>query len=58
MLNLSYPARRCFVFVTSIIGIIASVLLSVWSVAIDDVINNDGIEYIKAAELWSIGDWQ
>ena len=58
MLNLSYPASRSFVFVTSIIGIIASVLLSVWSVTIDDVINNDGIEYIKAAELWSIGDWR
>ena len=39
-------------------GVIASILLSIWSITIDDVINNDGIVYIRAAELWSRGDWQ
>ena len=40
------------------IGVIASILLSIWSIAIDDVINNDGIIYIRAAEFWSRGDWE
>ena len=58
MLNLSKLASPSFVSITVIIGIIASVFLSIWTVAIDDVINNDGIAYIRAAELWSSGDWQ
>ena len=40
------------------IGVIVSVVLSIWSIAIDSVINNDGIVYVRAAELFSSGDWQ
>ena len=58
MLNLSIPASRLFVFMTLLIGVMASILFSIWSIAIDDVINNDGIVYIEAAEFWSRGDWQ
>ena len=56
--NASDPASRQFVWAIFGIGVIVSVLLSIWSIAIDSVINNDGIEYVRAAELLSSGDWQ
>ena len=56
--NVSDPASRQFVWAIFGIGVIVSVLLSIWSIAIDSVINNDGIEYVRAAELLSSGDWQ
>lgn len=37
---------------------IASILLSAWSVYLDDVINNDGILYLRAAEALKAGDWE
>ena len=48
--NISDPASREFMWVIYGIGVIVSVLLSIWSIAIDSVINNDGIEYVRAAE--------
>ncbi len=36
----------------------ASLLLSVWCVFLDDVINNDGILYLRTAELIGRGEWQ
>ena len=57
--NVSDPASRQFVWAIFGIGVIVSVLLSIWSIAIDSVINNDGIEYVRAAELLSsIDHWQ
>ena len=56
--NASDSASRRFVWVIFGIGVIASVVLSIWSIAIDSVINNDGIEYVRAAEFVSSGDWQ
>ena len=57
--NVSDPASRQFVWVIFGIGVIVSVMLSIWSIAIDSVINNDGIEYVRAAELLSsIDHWQ
>ncbi len=56
--NASDPASHRFVWATFGIGAIISIVLSIWSVAIDSVINNDGIVYVRAAELLSSGDWQ
>jgi hypothetical protein len=56
--NASDSASRRFVWAIFSIGVIVSVVLSIWSIAIDSVINNDGIEYVRAAELLSSGDWQ
>jgi hypothetical protein len=56
--NASDPASHRFVWAIFGIGVIISVMLSIWSIAIDSVINNDGIVYVRAAELLSNGDWQ
>ena len=56
--NASDSASRRFVWAIFGIGVIVSVVLSIWSIAIDSGINNDGIEYVRAAELLSSGDWQ
>ena len=56
--NASDLASRRFVWAIFGVGVIVSVVLSVWSIAIDSVINNDGIEYVRAAELLSSGNWQ
>lgn len=37
---------------------LASLVLSVWCVFLDDVINNDGILYVRTAELIGRGEWQ
>jgi hypothetical protein len=54
----SDPASRQFVWATFGIGMIVSVLLSIWSITIDSVINNDGIEYVRTAKFLSEGDWR
>ncbi len=41
-----------------VLAAIASLLLSAWSVYLDDVVNNDGVLYLRAAEAWQAGDWQ
>ncbi|MEE9447281.1 MAG: hypothetical protein V3V09_04930, partial [Arenicellales bacterium] len=38
-------------------AIIASLLFSLWGNIVDDVVNNDGIEYIKSARAILQGDW-
>ena len=35
----------------------ASLVLSAWAIYIDDVINNDGILYVRVAQLISQGEW-
>ncbi len=42
----------------AIIAFITSLLLSAWSVFLDDVINNDGVEYVRAATAILQGDWR
>ena len=39
------------------VAICASLLLSIWSNYMDDIVNNDGIEYIKSASAMLQGDW-
>ena len=53
----SNPASRQFVWTIFGVGVIVSVMLSIWSISIDSVINNDGIEYVRAAELLSSSNW-
>lgn len=36
--------------------LVVSLLLSAWGVWVDDVINNDGVEYVRAARLIEAGD--
>lgn len=36
--------------------LVVSLLLSAWGVWVDDVINNDGVEYVRAARLIETGD--
>ncbi len=38
--------------------LLASCLISIWRLYMDDVINNDGIEYLRAANAFSQGLWQ
>lgn len=42
----------------AIVTLIASFVFSVWGLWADDVINNDGVEYLRAAELFKVGDWR
>ena len=46
-------------FVTSVLALCAlsGVLTSAWCLYIDDVINNDGVIYVRTAELLAAGDW-
>jgi len=39
------------------VAICTSLLLSVWANYMDDIVNNDGIEYIKSAAAILQGDW-
>jgi len=50
-------ASRSFVWAIFGIGALISLVLSIWSIGIDSVINNDGVIYVRAAELLSSGDW-
>ena len=51
------PADPLFLGVTLIFCAIAGVIASVWCIHIDDVINNDGVEYIRAAEQLAARNW-
>ncbi len=37
--------------------ILANIALSIWSISLDSIINNDGITYLAMAELFLEGDW-
>ena len=37
---------------------LASIVLSAWCLFLDNVINSDGVVYLRTAELLSNGDWQ
>ena len=37
---------------------LVSLLLSAWCIFLDDVINNDGILYLRTADLIGRGEWQ
>ncbi|HJP10860.1 MAG TPA: hypothetical protein QGF27_12585 [Arenicellales bacterium] len=50
-------AQRGFLLVVLAICAIVSVALSAWCIYIDDVINNDAVEYIRTAERLAVADW-
>ena len=53
-MNLLFTAQ----YRTIAIGTFAiSLVFSIWALAADDVINNDGVEYITAAKLYLEGKW-
>lgn len=41
-----------------VLAALASLLLSAWSVYLDDVVNSDGVLYLRAAQVLQTGDWQ
>ncbi len=38
--------------------VLANIALSLWSISLDSIVNNDGITYLTMAELFANGDWQ
>ncbi len=40
------------------VALIGSLLISIWANIVDDVVNNDGIEYIKSAQNMLDGQWR
>ena len=40
-----------------VVAVIVSLALSLWGNIVDDIVNNDGIEYIKSAQAILQGDW-
>ncbi len=40
-----------------LLAIVGSMLISIWANIVDDVVNNDGIEYIKSAQNFLDGRW-
>ncbi|MDP6140539.1 MAG: hypothetical protein QF866_05065, partial [Arenicellales bacterium] len=58
-MNLSFDQSTDRGFLLWVLGActVLSVALSAWCIYIDDVINNDGVEYIRAAERLALGDW-
>ncbi len=40
-----------------VVGILASIALSAWALAVDDIINNDGVHYVLTAEQIARGEW-
>ena len=54
---LSDPADRRFLLITGLLCVIASVCLSIWAVYSDPIINNDGVGYVRTAELLGNGQW-
>jgi len=54
---LSDPADRRFLLITGVLCVIASVCLSIWAVYSDPIINNDGVGYVRTAELLGNGQW-
>ena len=53
----SAPADRRFLAGVLLFCAFASLVSSVWCVYIDDVVNNDAVEYIRAAELFAARNW-
>ncbi len=53
MISKLYATDKWLVWV----AVCGSLLLSAWANYIDDIINNDGIEYIRAAAAMLQGDW-
>ena len=51
------PADPLFLSVTLVLCAIAGVAASAWCIHIDDVINNDAVEYIRAAEQFAARNW-
>ena len=51
------PADKRFVASVLVLCALSGVLTSAWCLYIDDVINNDGMIYVRAAELLASGDW-
>jgi len=51
------PADKRFVASVLALCALSGVLTSAWCLYIDDVINNDGMIYVRAAELLASGDW-
>ncbi len=52
------PRLRRLLGDVRVLAAMASLLLSAWSVYLDDVVNNDGVLYLRAAEALQAGDWQ
>ena len=40
-----------------VVAVFGSLLLSLWAVQADDILNNDGVEYLKSAQAILLGDW-
>lgn len=51
------PADKRFVASVLALCALSGVLTSAWCLYIDDVINNDGMIYVRAAELLASSDW-
>ena len=51
------PADKRFVASVLALCALSGVLTSAWCLYIDDVINNDGVIYVRTAELLASGDW-
>ncbi|MGH8670975.1 MAG: hypothetical protein ACREUA_02905, partial [Burkholderiales bacterium] len=53
--------QRVPVWIESNVGtaaVLISLLISAWSLYQDNVINDDGVLYLRTAELFSHGDWR
>ncbi|MGE4634566.1 MAG: hypothetical protein AAEI92_04345, partial [Arenicellales bacterium] len=50
-------AEKRFVASALVLCALSGVLTSAWCLYIDDVINNDGVIYVRTAELLASGDW-
>ena len=51
------PADRRFVGTTLLLCALAGIVTSVWCLYVDDVVNYDAVEYIRAAEKLASRDW-
>ncbi|MGA0343578.1 MAG: hypothetical protein ACO3NU_05060, partial [Arenicellales bacterium] len=51
------PADRRFLGWAILFVLIGAALNSLWCIYIDDVVNNDAVEYIRAAERFAARDW-
>ncbi len=54
---LSDLADRRLLLITGVLCVMASVCLSIWAVYSDPIINNDGVAYVRTAELLGNGQW-
>ena len=51
------PADSRFVASVLAFCVFAGLLTSAWCLYIDDVINNDGVVYVRTADYLATGDW-